>query len=253
MDFVEILNAEFQKRQTKNPRYSLRAFAQHLGIQSATLSAVLKRKRALPVQKTLGVMSDLKFSKVQKNRILKSLKSPLAVTPLKEFYERPQLSIEESTTAVVTEWEYCAVISLCKLKNFKPDEKWIAKRLGLPLERSRMVWNTLIELKLIQADELGKYKACYENLRITTKIPSETLRKGHQTELELAQKKLEAVPMHQRNYTSLTFAMSSKNMAKANDLIRQFIQQMENNLERGVMDEVYQLGIQLYPLTEMEK
>jgi hypothetical protein len=48
MDLIDVLQEEFEKRRAKNSRYSLRAFAQNIGVQSATLSAVLKRKRALP-------------------------------------------------------------------------------------------------------------------------------------------------------------------------------------------------------------
>lgn len=253
MDLVDVLKAEFEKRQTKNARYSLRAFAQYLGIQSATLSAVLKRKRELPVSKSLAVMNDLKLSAMQKKKILKSLKVPLKTTAIKEYWDRPKLNVEAATTAVISEWEHFAVVSLFKIKDFKADEKWIAARLGLTEARVKQVWQNLLSLNLVKADQNNQFKPYLENLLMSTEIPSQTLRKAHHEELQLAQAKLESVPMKSRNFSSLTFAMSSKKMAEANNLILQFIQQMENTLERGTVDGVYQLGIQLYPLTEMEK
>lgn len=253
MDLVDVLQSEFQKRQTKNARYSLRAFAQHLGVQSATLSAVLKRKRQLPTAKSLKIVNELKLSSTEKKKLIKNLKAPLGQATLNQFWSRPQLSIEAATLAVISEWEYFAVLSLCKLSDFKGQPKWIAKRLGLTLARAEEVWNTLINLKLLEFDGQNRVKVCFENLRVSTPVPSKVLRQGHHDELKLAQKKLDAVPMQQRNFSSLTFAMSSKKMNEANDLIRKFIQQMENTFEKGTMDQVYQLGIQLYPLTESEK
>lgn len=253
MDLVDVLKAEFEKRQTKNARYSLRAFAQHLGIQSATLSAVLKRKRELPVSKSLAVMNDLKLSAAQKNKILKTLKVPLKTSTIKEYWDRPKLNLEAATTSVISEWEHFAVISLFKIKKFQVTEKSISKRLGISAARAREVWQNLISLKLVKADENGNFKTDGDNLLVSTVIPSQTLRKAHHEELQLAQKKLESIPMQARNFSSLTFAMNAKKMPEANALIMQFIQQMEKTLERGAVDEIYQLGIQLYPLTEPEQ
>jgi len=252
MDLVDVLHNEYQKRRAKNSRYSLRAFAQQMGLQSATLSAVLKRKRKLPEPQALRLMTDLKLTRQQKKIVTQSLKTPFKQSSLKEFWERPQLAVEKATAAVISEWEYAAVMSLCRVKDFKPEGKWIAERLGIEHSRGEQVWSTLRCLCLIEVRETGEVAVCWENLRASSPTPSKLLRQAHQQELDLARKKLEAVPMQQRNFSSLTFAMNSKKMTEANDLIRQFLLQMEATLERGSADHVYQLGVQLYPLTILE-
>ncbi|MGZ5278719.1 MAG: DUF4423 domain-containing protein [Pseudobdellovibrionaceae bacterium] len=252
MDLVDVLHNEFQKRRAKNSRYSLRAFAQQIGLQSATLSAVLKRKRALPEPQALRLMTDLKLTHQQKKLVIKSMKTPLKQSSLKEFWERPQIAIEKATAAVISEWEYAAVMSLCRVKDFKPEAKWIAERLGIELSRGEQVWSTLRSLRLIEISSAGEVSVCWENLLASSPIPSKLLRQAHMQELDLAREKLETVPMQQRIFSSLTFAMNSKKMSEANDLIRQFLLQMESTLERGSADQVFQLGVQLYPLTKSE-
>ncbi len=252
MDIVDVLHNEYQKRRAKNSRYSLRAFAQQMGVQSATLSAVLKRKRALPVPQTLRLLNQLDLTTNEKKQIFRTLRTPIKDAALKEFWLRPAIDLDKATMAVVCEWEYAAVFSLCKVNDFKPDAKWIAKRLGLENARAKIVWQNLLALELVHIDDQGQVRVTLEKLRVSSPIPSKVLRRAHQQELQIAQAKLETVPMELRNYSSLTFAMNAKKVPEAANLIRTFLQQMESTFERGVVDHVYQLGIQLYPLTISE-
>jgi plasmid maintenance system antidote protein VapI len=45
---TELVSKEYQKRKNQNPRYSLRAFARDIGLNSGTLSSILKGRRKLP-------------------------------------------------------------------------------------------------------------------------------------------------------------------------------------------------------------
>ena len=46
LDLIELLNIEYQRRCEKNKSYSLRAYARDLSVQPATLSHIMRRKRA---------------------------------------------------------------------------------------------------------------------------------------------------------------------------------------------------------------
>jgi hypothetical protein len=47
MDMRSLLQLEFDRRRTKNPRYSLRAFAYELGTHHSALSQMLRAHRRL--------------------------------------------------------------------------------------------------------------------------------------------------------------------------------------------------------------
>lgn len=73
--YVEILADELKRRQRVNPKYSLRSFAQTLGIHSSSLSAILKGKRNLPVSYVDGFSQVLKLSEERQKVFKNSVRS----------------------------------------------------------------------------------------------------------------------------------------------------------------------------------
>jgi hypothetical protein len=99
----DIVRAEFERRRRTNPRYSLRRFAQALGVHHSTLSRQLRGRRALPsrVVRDLGARLHL---------------SPRDVTQL----------VERETTA--------AVAAAIGVQPFTPDSRHLAVISGVPLD-----------------------------------------------------------------------------------------------------------------------
>ena len=55
------LQSAFAQRKTKNPKYSLRAFAQSLNIDSSTLSAILGGKRPITAKRAVKILERLEI------------------------------------------------------------------------------------------------------------------------------------------------------------------------------------------------
>ena len=66
LDLVELLNIEYDRKCEKNASYSLRAYARDLGVQAATLSHVMRRKREASEAFKQKVYAGLKLSFEQK-------------------------------------------------------------------------------------------------------------------------------------------------------------------------------------------
>ena len=73
--YVVMLLEELEKRQKVNSKYSLRSFAQTLGIHSSSLSAILKEKRNLPLRYIDSFSEILKFSPERKKEFETSVRS----------------------------------------------------------------------------------------------------------------------------------------------------------------------------------
>src|SRR5690606_11388580 len=117
-EFQMRLRDEFARRVRVNERYSIRSFAAHLGLDSSTLSQILAGKRNLSEDKIKAIYLKVGY-KVQS-------KSKTAV-------EFNQLDID--TFAVISDWYNFAILDLAQLKSFKPNAKWIARKLNIqPLE-----------------------------------------------------------------------------------------------------------------------
>jgi transcriptional regulator with XRE-family HTH domain len=63
---IELLIQEIARRKLQNSRYSLRAFARHLGIAPSTLSRVLSNTQELSVSGSRKILRKLKFTEEQK-------------------------------------------------------------------------------------------------------------------------------------------------------------------------------------------
>ena len=72
-NYRDILRVEFQSRKARNQYYSLRAFAQSLGIGSGALSEILKGKRNLGINKARAIVDKLNFDQNEKENFLNSV------------------------------------------------------------------------------------------------------------------------------------------------------------------------------------
>jgi hypothetical protein len=103
MDMRAILEAEFIRRRTRNPRYSLRGFASSLRTHHSTLSQILQSRRRL---------------------------TPRSI---RQFGERLGLSSVQIRDACVA--EHCASIRrVVGDPRFRADSRWIAVMTGIPLD-----------------------------------------------------------------------------------------------------------------------
>jgi hypothetical protein len=103
VNFLELLESEIERRHKNNSRYSLRAFARHLGTDHSTLSQILRRRRNLTSRKVRLFGARLRLG----NEI-----------------------IVDSCVAQDSE----AVARLLSSRPFRCNSRWIATRVGIPLD-----------------------------------------------------------------------------------------------------------------------
>lgn len=83
----------------------------------------------------------------------------------------------------------------------------------------------------------------------TSDIPSAALRRSHRQTLEQAIESLEEVRIELRDITSITMAIDPARIGEAKTAIRRFRRDMAALLEDGRRTEVYNLNVQLVPVT----
>jgi uncharacterized protein (TIGR02147 family) len=149
---------------------------------------------------------------------------------------------------VIAEWEHYALLSLIETDDFQSNISWMAQRLNTSVLIVESALERLQQLKLIDVDKEGNYFCTFSRLDIPSGIMCDALKQAHLEELDLAKKSLN-LPMNLRHFASETVAIDPKNIEKANDLINKFRKELSELLEQGSRTEVYQVSIQVYPLT----
>jgi transcriptional regulator with XRE-family HTH domain len=113
MDLRSTLREELQRRRSRNPRYSMRAFARALGTHHSTLSQILQQRRRLTARAIRALGARLGLSAAQ---------------------------IGDACVA-----ENCAAIRrLVGDARFIPDSRWIATMTGIPLDDVNLALHWLL-------------------------------------------------------------------------------------------------------------
>jgi transcriptional regulator with XRE-family HTH domain len=241
---VDILQTELTRRCQHNPRYSLRAFARLLGVSPANLSLVLNRKRP-PSQKTVDrILNRIALDPLQKELMSQSTASV-----------QPDLqdNIATETVEKMATWLAYAMLSLIKTKDFKPDLRWIASRLGVSVFEVKSTAEALRTVGLLQVTKDG-WKRKTEGLRLKNPVSTAISQNFQRQLLAKAQQSMENDPMESRDLTSITMAMSPEKMKQAKEEIRKFRLKMAELFEEpGKSTEVYNLTVQFVPVTTKNK
>ena len=236
----QILKKELLRRQKNNPAYSLRSFASFLEVSPAALSQMMSGKRGVSHKRLEQIIAKLQLPISDLKGLIKTQK------------ERETTVLKEDEFKLISEWYHFAILSLGELKNAKADPRWIARRLNIPVGLANESFQRLVRMGVVEVKN-GSFKQIGPALKTTTDIPSDSIRSYHKTVLGLAQNKLETVPIEDREFQSLTLAINTKNIPKAKKITAEFKEEMLELLEKGSLDEVYQLSIQLFPLSIKDK
>ncbi len=253
---VEWLRTIYQKRKWQNPRYSMRAFAKALDINSGRLSEILSHKRTLTTamgEKIVGALKldgsqakqfkDLIRNEKQHRQSLKSLDRAGAQ------YHVKTLDIDQFH--LISDWQHFAILALMRTCDFRNDMRWMAQRLGLTLTNVSHAIKRLSRLGLVK-QENSTWAVTEQTLATPRDIASLAIRKAHKQNLQKAQKALDEVPVEKRDFSSITMAIDIEKLSAAKEYIQEFRRRMASLLETEQATEVYNLNIQLFPLSQSQ-
>ncbi len=238
---VELIKTELLRRKRDNKSYSLRAFADFLGVSPGRLSEILSGKRPVGRKMKSRIMERLGVSEV--SSLLEAKPQNLTFADRSDYH-----FVSDDAFAVLADWYHFAILSLADTHDFKPDAKWIAKRLNIsPLEAAEAL-SRLQKVGAIQRSG-GKFSKTNKNIRTHSDLESQALRISHRQSIEQAILALNEVPLELRDITSITMAIDLKKIPIAKKIIKEFRHKMADVMEVGTQSEVYNLNIQLVPVS----
>lgn len=255
------LKLEYERIKTKNPRYSLRAFAKALNIPSGRLSEYLSNKRQITFAVAEQISTNLKFDSDLKTEFMTCVKNYIQnkkglKKELSQIEKGPKFNFistdNQDRYRIVADWHHFAILTLMELQSFKSSIKWISKQLGLPEILISESLDRLERLKIIDRS-VTPWRLETANLKTSDDIPSEALKEFHAKNLELAIQKLKTVPVQDRDFSAITVAIDKAKLSFVKGMIRDFRRKLTRILEAGEnKDEIYQLSIQFFPLNESD-
>jgi uncharacterized protein (TIGR02147 family) len=239
------LQKQFTERCKNNARYSLRAFAKNLELDASSLSQILSGKRKLSKKGIQNICDKLSVSPkdLQMFGLTEKKKNKEAVN---------YFQVNMDSFSIISDWYHYAIMELTYISGFKADPKWIAKKLSITVEESKAAIERLKRLEVLLEENgslIKSSKRLTNNGIINTSGAHKELQKQVISKALIA---VDEIPQEQKDITSMTMAIDTKNLDKARILIQKFRRDLCDLLEDGDQEQVYNLGIQLYPISKKD-
>ena len=244
--FRAFLQAELARRCARNARYSLRAFANFLDMDHATLSQMLRGKRAISAASMRRLGARLGLSAGDIDRYV-AIEQSLAKTIAQQGASR---ELAQDALSLLGQWYPAAILELMRLKEFRPDARWIARMLSIEIDE--------VQLALHQLTRLGF-------LRMTSATQWDDLTGGNlHGEEEFTLHAIEALAarsralqldsarqggMAPRHHSSSTVAVRRDQAAALIARASSFLAELAASVDQQPADVLYRVELHCFPLT----
>ena len=257
LDYRNTLKEAFFERRSRNPSYSMRAYARDLGIQVSNLSLVLNRKRGMSVKAASQIADRLGMNESEKNWFctLVSKEHSRSVIARERASNDIAKAIPLKTNVspevwnIVGSWHYFAIMEFLRLPHQCQKPSSIAEALHLNEEDVTEALERLVNVGMLKEDQPG-YVVTEAVHWSPDGIPSEVTRKAHDRILTKAKDALYQQSVSERDFTSMMFTLDPADLPEAKAEIRSFIQNfLQKYSNKSNAQKVYSLNVQLYNLT----
>ena len=262
---ADILRDILAQKMGRNPSFSLRAFARDLDVSHTYLSLVLNGKKTLSMKKVVQFCNILKLeqksansfiqasARETKGRAFQKAQNPVPTRKSKTAKpEEAYFILETDRFRVLDDWYHIPILDLTFLDDFKSDENWIARKLDLAPTQVRDAIQRLKRLGLLE-ERNGKLVKTHAKIFIPRpNRPDPNIRKYHKSMINRALIALESADPDDfagRDITGVTIPIDPSLIPEARERISKFRKSLWKFLSSGEHTELYQLNIQLVPLT----
>ena len=252
--FSEIMKDQFHERAAKNPAYSLRAFARDLGLTSGALSDILAKKVGVSAKRASAIAKKLAFEIEDRQFFCKLADANCAKKKGQRDsseaelwkYDTSYTNIADDAYRIISDWHHFALVELVRIKGFRFENEWIAKRLGISVEEIPKAIQRLLNLELLEVVD-GKLCQTYDLFVAPSGIPSDAARKFHSQVLQKASEALHGQKIEERDFTTGFFRTRTSDLPKIATRIKDFYRELAKEIESGEdHDSVYAFAVQFF-------
>jgi uncharacterized protein (TIGR02147 family) len=261
-NYRQYLRDYFSHRKSANPRFSHRAFARKAGYNSSGLYLLLvsgkqnmtrallpKFARALDLSpresEYLGHLADFTHGKTASEK-------QAAFDRMIGLLPPSARNIGREQRDYYAQWQHVAVRESLSVLDVGDDYRMLAGFLRPPLKtrQAKDAIHLLADLGLIRKNADGFWKATDASLASTPELGAVTIHRFQKEMMELGKAALERFDRTERNIASSTLSLSKLGFERLSSKLDGFLKEIAE-LARSDENEdcVYQLNLQLFPLT----
>ena len=265
-NYWEFLQDIMDKKKEENKNFSYHVLGQKLGLKHKSgVAAIIKGERKnLPKTVIKKLSQYLKFNSREEEYFmaLVAFNEAKTIEDKNDYYKkmhnviRPaqRYSMQRSQWKYFKDWYLPVIRELITMDSFDGDIESLSQNLqgNITKDMVRDAVDILLELKLIQKDERGRFTQTNTSLTVDEEIRSRALRHYYLQHFNLMKNVLfEKSPDNKSRITSMTFGCNDDQLIQVKQKVTEFHQMMIDMISKfeGI-DKVYQMNLQIYPTSK---
>lgn len=265
LDYRKFLKEYYEESKKKYSYFSYRYMGQKFGIDPGYLVKVIQGKWHISEKSIPAIAKLCKFTSKEIEYFETLVQFGKAKTPseAKRFFEA-LLAYRNVTLTSMTameyefyrKWYYSAVRAVLGYYSFDGDFALLGQQLSPQIteKQARESIELLLRLSLIEEDEDGNYHVTKSLITSGEEWKSVAIHEHQKEMINLASTSLDRIKKDNRDVSTLTMALPKEIIPVIKDKTKEFrntIIKIVNDCENA--DSIYQLNIQLFPLTSDEE
>jgi len=263
VDYHEYLRELYLEKKQESSYFSYRFLGQKLELDPGFVAKVLQGRMHLAVASIPRVVAFFKFTKREADYFDAMVKFGRAKNErdVKIYFERMNALkgvesriLEQKQYQFYTRWHHTAIRALLGYYRFVDDYAALGAKLSPAIEadEARASIELLAELGLIARGQDGVWHLCETAISTGEAWRSEAIRAFQRETLALARESIDRHPKERRDVSTITMAISHADLVEIRERAKEFRQSvMQMKTGNEVQDCVYQVNIQVIPLTEI--
>ncbi|MBI3541777.1 MAG: TIGR02147 family protein [Deltaproteobacteria bacterium] len=159
---------------------------------------------------------------------------------------------DDKSFSVISNWYHLALRELARTGSFLEDADWISKKMRFKVSprEAQQALETLQTLGLLKRDPQGKLVVAENSINTTNDVAGEAIKRYHEQMLDNAKESVRTVGVESRELQAASLVMRKADLPRAKEMIREFRKKFARAFEVEGADDVYQIQVQLFPLTK---
>jgi len=221
-------------------------------MDASSISQILSGKRSASTKVIEKICQRLDADPRQKDYFLRSAKAKRISAP--SITPPPEYDVfAEDSIAFISDWYHYAILELVNIEGFQNKPAWIARALGISAVEARIATERMMRLGLLRLESGRLVRTNKFLTNFTPGVTSAAHKKLQRQILEMALDAIDNTAQEDKDITSITMAIDRTKLTEARKVITRFRRELCTFLEDGQQTQVYNLGIQLYPISKIKK
>jgi len=263
LDYQQFLREYYEEKKKTSPFFTYRYMGNKLGLDPGFLVKVFQGKMHLSLKSLPPFTSVLKLEEreaeyfellVRYGRATSAREIKIYFEKLLKFRNTDPGIIDATQYEFYQKWYYSAIRELIGFFDFKGDYRTLASKLSPAISamEAKKAIGLLDRLGLIKKDSLGRYRQAGAFITTGEKWQSAAIHSFQKETIRLAAESLDRHPKKHRDISTITVSVSHKDLDEIRERIHEFHQSILNIKNDNPADCVYQINIQVIPLSSIE-